>query len=148
MNEISTDDSPLMNGFWTKFNLQRKLNEIERYLYESLRFLNNSFRTDKRIVNGYQRIINEIERNLNEFDQNWNANYTKLDTPCTAGARSAIWRVIHLQNVRWRVSKKMRTRMMSKMCTVKLFSLFEQNVQKSPKNLVQNRVPESSYTNS
>ena len=68
MNEISTDDSPLMNRFWTKFNLQRKLNEIERYLYESLRFLNNSFRTDKRIVNEF-RIINEIERNLNEFDQ-------------------------------------------------------------------------------
>ena len=69
MNEISRDDSPLMNGFWTKFNLQRKLNEIERHLYESLRFLNNSFRTDKRIVNEFLRIINEIERNLNEFDQ-------------------------------------------------------------------------------
>ena len=71
MNEISTDDSPLMNGFWTKFNLQRKLNEIERDSYESLRFLNKSFRTDKRIVNGFQRITNEIERNLNEFDQIW-----------------------------------------------------------------------------
>ena len=74
MNEISTDDSPLMNGFWTKFNLQRKLNEIERDSYESLRFLNNSFWTDERIVNGFQRIINEIERILNEFEQfgiNW-----------------------------------------------------------------------------
>ena len=55
-----------MNEFWTKFNLQRKLNEIERHLYGSLRFLNNSFRTD---VNEFLRIINEIERNLNEFDQ-------------------------------------------------------------------------------
>ena len=72
MNEISTDDSPLMNGFWTKFNLQRKLNEIERDSYESLRFLNKSFRTDKRIVNGFQRIINETERILNEFEQIWN----------------------------------------------------------------------------
>ena len=71
MNEISTDDSPLMNGFWTKFNPQRKLNEIERDSYESLRFLNKSLRTDKRIVNGFQRITNEIERNLNEFDQIW-----------------------------------------------------------------------------
>ena len=74
MNEISTDDSPLMNGFWTKFNLQRKLNEIERDSYESLRFLNNSFWTDKQIVNGFQRIINETERILNEFEQfgiNW-----------------------------------------------------------------------------
>ena len=58
-----------MNGLWTKFILQRKLNEIERHLYESLRFLNNSFRTDKRIVNEFLRIINEIERNLNEFNQ-------------------------------------------------------------------------------
>ena len=72
MNEISTDDSPLMNGFWTKFNLQRKLNEIERDSYASLRFLNNRFWTDKQIVNGFQRIINETERILNEFEQIWN----------------------------------------------------------------------------
>ena len=68
MNEISTDDSPLMNGFWTKFNLQRKLNEIERDSYESLRFLNNCFWTDKRIVNEFLRIINEIEQIVNEFE--------------------------------------------------------------------------------
>ena len=70
--------------------------------------------TDLSDESDYRKSIFNLFNHLQSSQQNetkpdkTQQNSFKLDTPCTAGARSAIWRVIHLEIRRLTCFKKMR----------------------------------------